>query len=362
MTNPNRAEDSRPPKSEQASATTDIVEVAPGIARMQLPVDMPGLGHVNCYILEDEHGLALVDPGLPHDHSYAALRERLADYGAKASNVHTVVVTHSHPDHFGGYHQIANDLDREVGLITHSWFRDEASRREWRENLDFDSLEPRNMSIDELRELFQRETPWGNKFSPPDVALERFRESGSTAMSSFRLPAPTTKLDDSQVITLARREWIAVHTPGHTEDHLCLYDPIGKIMLSGDHVLPTITPHIGGITPQEDPLAAFFESLDRMHEFETELVLPAHGVMFEDLGARADDIKLHHEERLDLLRELADELGEASVNAYMRRLFRERSWGEMAESETYAHLEHLRIMGDTIASEREGMRTYAPAA
>jgi hypothetical protein len=26
----------------------------------------------------------------------------------------------------------------------------------------------------------------------------------------------------------------------------------------------------------------------------------------------------------------------------MKRLFKERSWGEMAESETYAHLEHLR--------------------
>ena len=29
----------------------------------------------------------------------------------------------------------------------------------------------------------------------------------------------------------------------------------------------------------------------------------------------------------------------------MKRLFRERSWGEMAESETYAHLEHLRLEG-----------------
>jgi hypothetical protein len=30
----------------------------------------------------------------------------------------------------------------------------------------------------------------------------------------------------------------------------------------------------------------------------------------------------------------------------MKQLFKERSWGSMAESETYAHLEHLRLLGD----------------
>ena len=43
------------------------------------------------------------------------------------------------------------------------------------------------------------------------------------------------------------------------------------------------------------------------------------------------------------IREIADDLGRADVNAFMKRLFKERSWGEMAESETYAHLEHLRL-------------------
>ena len=38
-----------------------------------------------------------------------------------------------------------------------------------------------------------------------------------------------------------------MHTPGHTADHLCLFDPAEGVLLSGDHVLPTITPHINGI-------------------------------------------------------------------------------------------------------------------
>jgi hypothetical protein len=39
------------------------------------------------------------------------------------------------------------------------------------------------------------------------------------------------------------------------------------------------------------------------------------------------------------------ELGLAPVAAFSQRLFQPRSWGAMAESETYAHLEHLRLLG-----------------
>ena len=44
---------------------------------MQLPIDMPGLGHVNCYALEDERGIAIVDPGLPGEESWTHLVDRL---------------------------------------------------------------------------------------------------------------------------------------------------------------------------------------------------------------------------------------------------------------------------------------------
>jgi len=52
-------------KQEQEPASDEVIEVAPGVLRMQLPISMPGLGHVNTYALEDERGFALVDPGLP---------------------------------------------------------------------------------------------------------------------------------------------------------------------------------------------------------------------------------------------------------------------------------------------------------
>src|SRR4029077_8268085 len=95
----------------------------------------------------------------------------------------------------------------------------------------------------------------------------------------------------------------ASYTPstarGPPLDHLCLYDPVEGVVLSGDHVLPTITPHISGVDGAGDPLALFFDSLDRMTKLEdVNIVLPAHGHPFHDLNGRVDAIKLHHDERL----------------------------------------------------------------
>ena len=42
----------------------------------------------------------------------------------------------------------------------------------------------------------------------------------------------------------------------------------------------------------------------------------------------------------------------------MKVLFRERSWGDMAESETYAHLEHLRELGEFRRADETGFARY----
>src|SRR5919205_3263470 len=110
----------RTSKQEQEPASEAVTEVAPGVLRMQLPIWMPGLGHVNMYGLLDDRGLAVVDPGLPGPQSWKALKQRLKTAGFRLRDIHTVVVTHSHPDHFGGAGRIA----REAGarLVTHHAF------------------------------------------------------------------------------------------------------------------------------------------------------------------------------------------------------------------------------------------------
>ena len=42
----------------------------------------------------------------------------------------------------------------------------------------------------------------------------------------------------------------------------------------------------------------------------------------------------------------------------MRVLFSERAWGDMAESETFAHLEHLKELGELTRKTEDGFMTY----
>ena len=79
-------------RQEQEDAATEVTEVAPDVLRMQLPISMPGLGHVNCYALLDEDGATLVDPGLPSANSFRALEDRLGQAGLRVEDCHTVVV------------------------------------------------------------------------------------------------------------------------------------------------------------------------------------------------------------------------------------------------------------------------------
>ena len=43
-------------RQEAAPASNEVAEVAPGILRVQLPINFTGLGHTNMYVLEDGDG------------------------------------------------------------------------------------------------------------------------------------------------------------------------------------------------------------------------------------------------------------------------------------------------------------------
>lgn len=335
-------------RQERQPASTEVTEVAPDILRMQLPISLPGLGHVNTYALCDDRGVAVVDPGLPGKASWDALSDRLRQAGYGVKDVHTVIVTHSHPDHFGGAGLLRHRVGAEV--VTHRAFRT------WLDPEEGDDAGPDEIDDGETEDQrgtspWQREMPWrAGQFRPPMKRRLAYGLGRTFGKRWMRAPEPTRRVDDGNVLTFAGREWRAVHTPGHTEDHLCLWSVDDGVVLTGDHVLPTITPHISGLHAGHDPLDEFFTSLDRMAQLEgATLALPAHGHPFTDLSGRCVEIRDHHHERLETLREAARALGEASVVELSKHLFKQRSWGPMAESETYAHLEHLRRAGEMVS-------------
>ena len=367
------------PKQEQEAAREEVTEVASGVLRMELPIRMPGLGHVNCYALLDERGAAVVDPGLPGKASWRELEQRLARAGLKVRDVHTVVVTHSHPDHFGGATRFAKESGARV--VAHRSFRfgvAEAAHDEPEVSVDDLTAQTHShahahgepagepakptgpVGIAPREPWKSGRTPWGGAPPRPSFKMRmRWRVARWVGGLSF-VPRITDTVVGGDVLRLAKRDWFVVHTPGHTEDHFCLHDPDEGVFLAGDHVLPTITPHISGLSLREDPLAAYFESLDRVAEIQSvRRVLPAHGHPFADLAERCRGIQKHHVERLERVRAIGRDLGLATVEAFSHQLFHPRSWGSMADSETYAHLEHLRLQGLAEARrERDGNLLY----
>jgi glyoxylase-like metal-dependent hydrolase (beta-lactamase superfamily II) len=343
-------------RQEQEAARPEVTEVAPGVLRMELPIRMPGLGHVNMYAILDGEGAAVIDPGLPGPGTWRAIQERLARADLEPRHVHTVFVTHSHPDHFGGAARFAREAGARV-VAHHSFSFGVVAPSEHRPEVSADDLAAQG-AADEMDEADEEHvarlraamaagrTPWGGRRPRPGLKM-RLRWHAMRLLGGVSpVPRITAPVQHGDVLELAGREWFVVHTPGHTTDHVCLHDPESGIFLTGDHVLPTITPHIGGIGSSHDPLSSFFYSLDRVGEIQgVKHVLPAHGHPFTDLKARTEAIKRHHYERLERVKQISAELGWAPVEAFMQRLFQPRSWGGMAESETYAHLEHLRIAG-----------------
>jgi glyoxylase-like metal-dependent hydrolase (beta-lactamase superfamily II) len=79
-----------------------------------------------------------------------------------------------------------------------------------------------------------------------------------------------TELRDGQVLRLGDREFEVLHTPGHSDDSICLYCSEERILFAGDMPLDVKTP--GGLYPGE-----LLASLERIASRDVATVYPGHG-------------------------------------------------------------------------------------
>src|SRR3546814_5099837 len=82
-------------------------------------------------------------------------------------------------------------------------------------------------TTDAAKPMWGQPLPWrpDGRVGPPTSHRLKMRLTKALASRFMRTPSPTRRVDDAEVITLAGREWVSLHTPGQTADHLCLYDP-----------------------------------------------------------------------------------------------------------------------------------------
>ena len=248
-------------------------------------------------------------------------------------------ITHMHADHAG----LVSALAGEGARIYFGWADAEIMR----------STAP---------EHWEKQLNFARKCGFPGEELEKAIRS-----HPGRRYSPNTSLNlcvskDGDMISIGDYLFECIETPGHTEGHICLYEPSKKIFICGDHILVDITPNITLSSEERNPLKEYLKSLDKVYDLDVELVLPGHRRIFRNHKERIRELKQHHKTRL---KEVISILSKGRQNAFqvasqMTWDIGYKSWDLFppaqkwfAFGEALAHLKYLEEEGK-VGREMEG--------
>ncbi|HXF50057.1 MAG TPA: MBL fold metallo-hydrolase [Dehalococcoidia bacterium] len=326
-------------------------EIVPGIYQLKVPIPNNPLGWVLPYLIEGDRGWTLVDSGWNVPEAFDALERQVTDVCGGFSRIERLLVTHIHPDHYG----LAGRVKEVCGakVVIHQRERDLIRSRYWA---------PERLLKIMADWLLQHGVP---REEMPDL------QASSMPVRSFVVPVePDEVVWGGERIEVGRFTLEVYWTPGHSPGHICFYEPRHRLMLTGDHVLPTITPNVS-LHPQQqgNPLGDYIASLRRLEPIPVTKALPAHEHTFEDLPSRLREIERHHEERLQ---EMLRIIGDRPTTAYevaagtkwaTGSFDRFSPWMKRAAlSETLAHLEYLVWEGRLDTTVTDGVVRYHPPA
>lgn len=187
-------------------------EITKGVYHISIPSRTLALQANNTYFLIGEGQWVVIDPALAVQDPQPML-QCLPE--TRNSKLIGIIITHAHPDHYGGLELLA-----DAKLMTHP--------------LEFGGI----------KDEFKRE-----------------RE--------------LVELKDGDRMDICGKRLKILHLPGHSPGHICIYLEEEKILFSGDLILGwgtvLIAPPAGG------DMIQYMQSLERLLELEINLILPGHG-------------------------------------------------------------------------------------
>jgi glyoxylase-like metal-dependent hydrolase (beta-lactamase superfamily II) len=158
-------------------------------------------------------------------------------------------------------------------------------------------------------------------------------------------PEVTQHLQDGELLTVGDWRFEVIETAGHAVAHQSFFSAEPALLISGDQILPTISPNIS-VSQADwglDPLGDYLASLDLLEKLPANtLVLPSHGRPFAGLHERIADLRAHHLDDLALLLGQLDK--PRSAYDLMPVLYGRQLSGfnvALGLQECVAHLEHL---------------------
>jgi glyoxylase-like metal-dependent hydrolase (beta-lactamase superfamily II) len=129
--------------------------------------------------------------------------------------------------------------------------------------------------------------------------------------------APDTVTKDGDEIAGSGWRFEAVHTPGHTSNHLCFALPDNGILFSGDHVMGWST---SVIAPPDGDMAAYMASLEKLLHRDDGVYWPTHGPAITDPKTHVRAFIAHRREREAGIIACLEE-GVGRVDAMVERLY-----------------------------------------
>jgi glyoxylase-like metal-dependent hydrolase (beta-lactamase superfamily II) len=304
-------------------------EILPDLYKVKIPLPNISLPGINCYIIKNVDRFLIVDPGLNHDQSLASIQEALTCLSVNMARI-DFFLTHMHIDHMGLMLRLrSSDSKIYVG---------QGEKQPLESDWDgiFSLALAHGFPEDEL----------------PSLLLQHPGYVWTKSGSAVDLPYHIKQ--ENEVLRVGNYSFTIIETPGHSEGHLCLYEPIKKILISGDHILKKITPSIDVWSEEDDPLFKFLKSLNKIEKLGVKWVLPGHGQIFTDCKVQIKKQKAH---RLARTNEIVHILKQTHRNAYELASqvdwnIRGRSWDNLSALqkwfstlEVLAHLFYLEKKG-----------------
>jgi glyoxylase-like metal-dependent hydrolase (beta-lactamase superfamily II) len=304
-----------------------ISEVADGVLRVDLSLPKGEVTtNVHCFLINSRGGYIMVDSGWRK--TGPTLVEAINSELGKGTKINRLVLTHLHPDHYGGAGQIRENFAPQIAY--------------------------------HRGEMVFKDIPgylaWIRGLSVPREVFEYLQSRAPSRL--LEMPAADEYLVDGDELVGRSGTWTVLHTPGHTAGHICLFQKESRVLLSGDHLLPNESSNVGAYPIRNyNPLKLYLANLAKVATLDPSLVVPSHGEPFGDAKGRVAELFDHHKERLREVFEGLDGVVLTPAEAartikWSRGAFEELQGFDrwLAIAETISHLEFLR--GCKVASKR----------
>lgn len=327
------------PFGNEPPATGTLTEIVPGVRWLRMPLPM-SLDHINLWLLDDEDdqgpGVAIVDTGLN-----ASVCRDIWTQILKDIRVTRIFVTHFHPDHMG----LAGWLAAQTGASL------------WMSGPEY--------MMGRLLQVDARETPPDEVIAMaeaagwPQPAVDRLKAQSWNAMTRVLSPVPLGyhRLREEDHVQIGSRQWRVMMGYGHSPEHACLICDDDALIISGDQILPRITPNVSvnAMEPMADPLGGWMASIERLLKLPADmLVLPAHGLPFLGIRQRLETMAAIHRRQLDELYHFCATPRTVfeCFDILFGRPIRD-SEQTLASGEAWAHLRRLECEGRVVRIKQE---------